>query len=361
MYRYSRLQKAFIFLILFAGIGMTLGTATLLGPVAYITRVLRESGTEQIVEKVAINSVILLLILVTGFISGAVMSFYVRSESRFKLAALLIGSAVLFAAPMWFFMNPEMMKQFMPPESRVANFVFGPYPDDQIMARIKGEGYTAIISLLHPAVLPFEPELLRREEESCAKAGVTLIKAPMLPWISRNTESLEKIAKIAEKKEGKYYIHCYLGRDRVHMARKVIEKYGGAGAGTRAVSSSRSIDSIKAFERGEIHKFSGEAYLTPYPTDEEFLAYVLNQNFKSIVCLLNSADTEDNALIEKEKKAVAMFPVELILCPIPADCEDRAIYEKAAEKIKAASKPVLVHGFRVDSKRELSIIEILRK
>jgi hypothetical protein len=360
LYSYSRTQKILIFLILFAGVGASLGTATLLGPVAYITRILREAKTDPSVEKIAVNSIILLLIALTGIISGLITTFYTRSEFKYKMIVLLLGSALFFVVPMGLFMNPETMKPFMPPESKVANFVFGPYPDEQIMAKIKSEEYTAIISLLHPAVLPFEPELLKREEESCAKAGVTLIKAPMLPWISENKDSLETIAKIAQSKKGKYYIHCYLGRDRVHMAKKVIEKYN-KDIDAKAVTSSRSIDSKKFFERGDIYKFTGEIYLTPYPTDEEFVSYVLGQNFKSIVCLLNSADEGDNRLIEKEKDIIKMVPIELILFPIPSDCEDAAVYEKALEKIKAAPKPTLVHGFKVSSKREKAVIELLKK
>ena len=357
---FSKLQKSVIFLILWTAAGSTLGAITLLGPVAYLTRLLRDNKMDGDIEKIAVNSIIMLLIIVSAVIAGVISSWYSRSDYKYKLMVMLSLSAFFFAAPMALFFNPATLRPFMPAETSVSNFVFGPYPDIDILKKIKRDEYSAVISLLHPAVLPFEPQLLKTEEENCAKIGVTLIKVPMLPWISENKESLEKIAELAKSKKGKYYIHCYLGRDRVHMAKMVIQKHNAA-ADSAVINAGRKINDITFFERGDIHKFSGEVYLTPYPTDEEFLSFVLNGNFKSIVSLLDSKNADDAALIEKEKNITKMSPVELIFFPMSAECEDQSLYTRAVEFIKAAPRPVMIHGFKTDSKREKGIIERLKK
>ena len=178
----------------------------------------------------------------------------------------------------------------------------------------------------------------------------------MLPCISENKESLEKIAELAKSKNSKYYIHCYLGRDRVHMVKMVIQKHNAA-ADSDVVVAGRKIEDITFFERGDIYKFSGEVYLTPYPTDEEFISFVLTGNFKSIVSLLDSNNAEDAVLIEKEKNITKMSPVELIFLSLPAECEDESLYTKATEAIKVAPRPVLIHGFKTDSKREKKLLK----
>ncbi|OQA74357.1 MAG: hypothetical protein BWY32_03616 [bacterium ADurb.Bin243] len=360
MTNYSGIQKLLVFLLLFFSAGASLGIVTLLGPVAYATKILREYKTDPDIEKIIVNSMILILILTSGIVSAIISNFYLRWGYNKKLIVLLTLSAVFFSAPMILFLNPSSLRPFMPAETTLANFVFGPYPDMDILKKIRRDNYSAVISLLHPAVLPFEPELLKREEENCAKLGIKLIKAPMLPWISENKESLEIISQLAENKTGKYYIHCYLGRDRVFMAKRIIEKQNKA-AEITAVSTKRNIDSVKAFERGEIYKFTGEIYLTPYPTDEEFTSFVLNGNFKTILSLLNINDKEDAALIGREKETVKLSPVEFHNISIPADCDEKSLYTAAAEKIHESAKPVLVHGFRIDSMREKLMIEELNK
>ena len=101
----------------------------------------------------------MLLIIVTGVIAGVISSWYSRSDYKHKLKILLLLSAFFFAAPLAMFFNPAALRPFMPAETSVSNFMFGPYPDIDILKKIKREEYSAVISLLHPAVLPFEPQL----------------------------------------------------------------------------------------------------------------------------------------------------------------------------------------------------------
>jgi len=40
---------------------------------------------------------------------------------------------------------------------------FGPYPTYEELRKLQDDGYTAVVSLLHPAVVPFEPKLISDE------------------------------------------------------------------------------------------------------------------------------------------------------------------------------------------------------
>ena len=68
-----------------------------------------------------------------------------------------------------------------------SSFTFGPYPTEDRLAALERDGYTAVISLLHPAVVPFEPKLIADETAAAERVGIEFIHLPMLPWIADNT------------------------------------------------------------------------------------------------------------------------------------------------------------------------------
>ncbi|MBI3962177.1 MAG: DUF2341 domain-containing protein, partial [Deinococcus sp.] len=100
-------------------------------------------------------------------------------------------------------------------------FIFGPYPDEAEIKRLAGEGFTGIITLLSP-IIPFEAVLLAQERAAARAAGLELVEAPMFPWVSANEEVLAMIRQLVESGTGRYYVHCYAGRDRTDLARSVI-------------------------------------------------------------------------------------------------------------------------------------------
>ena len=89
------------------------------------------------------------------------------------------------------------------------------------MIQLKREGFT-IVSLLHPAVVPFEPKLISDEKKLAESIGVPLIHVPMLPWVSGNQEALATIRQLAADRTRHFYVHCYLGQDRVRVVRHAI-------------------------------------------------------------------------------------------------------------------------------------------
>lgn len=354
--KHSMAGLAAVFVFLFFSVGSFLGSLTLLGPVQYVTGEIRARGFDFRVEKAAVRLIILLLVAVTAWVSYKLTRKYSAAGYRHKGKLLLVFGLTLLAVFAYVFSNPHYLKHFMPPETKVANFVFGPYPDEETLERLKYEGYTGVISLLHPAVVPFEPKLIADEEKNCAKVGITLIGAPMLPWISENVESAKIVERLAADGRGKYYVHCYLGHDRVSIVKAIVQKKGGAAKVDGAVAARRLSD-IAAFERGAIVRLTGEIYLTPYPTDDEFVAYLLNGEIKNIVNIMDPGVKEDRIWIEREKAVTKTYSVNFVVHPIAAETTDVEIFKKARAAIEALQGATAVHGFRVDSPREKSLME----
>lgn len=160
-------------------------------------------------------------------------------------------------------------------------FTFGPYPDEEQIKKLKAEGYDGVITLLSPSLV-FEKTLLEQEKEAGEKHGLTIHSFPMLPWIGDNKASLEGIRSlIKEQPEGRFYLHCYLGKHRVDMARDVILKE----AGLEEVNDLTILPSD--FERGNVYSYEEERIiLGPFPTDEEWFM-LFRQGIKEI-CHLNN-------------------------------------------------------------------------
>src|SRR5260221_8619582 len=102
------------------------------------------------------------------------------------------------------------------------NFLFGSYPDDDDLRELKKKGVTAIVSLQSPAVVA-EISGIAEERKTAAREGLRFIETPMLPWVSVNSQSIEKIKQLALHATSTYYMHCGLGRDRVYITNPVIE------------------------------------------------------------------------------------------------------------------------------------------
>jgi len=244
-------------------------------------------------------------------------------------------------------MNPQLLTGNERVEfAQQEQFTFGPYPDWERIVALKEHGYTAIVPLLHPAVVPFEPKLLAELTSRAKDAGIQVIPAPMLPWVGQNDAALAKLRELANRKMGKYYVHCYLGKDRVNLAKNIVEKEGAAtwDMGTRR---SPGLAQKKKLERGKIYTLQDDVFVIPYPTDEEFFSYLLMGQMNQVVSILNPKHPEDAKLIDKEKTLFQKHKLPFLLHPIPdfpPKGRDAAALE-LARKIKGLPRPLVVHGY----------------
>jgi protein tyrosine phosphatase (PTP) superfamily phosphohydrolase (DUF442 family) len=345
------IKNILVFFTIWLLVGFPFGTCTLMGPVRWITEFTRNSSLDPSIENWLIRIVILLFIASSFFVSLYLVKGFVNTFSQLKKVMIIGLPICLSVLALWLWFNPSIM-QFNSTVSSESydniEFIFGPYPDEDKIIELKKQNITGIISLLHEAVVPFEPKFLSDEIEQTAKYGLKLIHLPMLPWVSSNEHSLNEIRRIAREGSGKYYVHCYLGKDRVGVVRRVIKDILGE-ENISGEYNQRNIENKKSFERGRIIKLDDRVYLTPYPTDEEFFAYILNGAFENVVSLLTQNNPEDVQWIEKEEQLLRSNNINYHYMPIDIKSYDLSKINEYTQKIKHMEKPILIHAFLVDS------------
>lgn len=351
------------FLFLWLMSGFFLGTLTLMGPVRWAATFFRSSNFDGDYENLVVKIIIMMFVISSFFIAVFLTRVISNAVVRFPKIAIPIIISVLAVSALWYWMNPSStpINEAMEADIRTekGSFTFGPYPVEEDIKRLKEEGYSAIIPLLHTAVVPFEPKLLADEISSAGKAGMEIIHVPMLPWISENEESIKKITELAQNGEGKYYIHCYLGKDRVNVVRTLIERYGTVTSADRK-RTQRNLENKKFFERGDVIKIADSIFVTPYPTDGEFTSYFFSGNIKQIISLLNPDVPGDNRWIEKEEKLIELYGVNYELFPVTKKTSEKELFI-LIDKIKEMPKPIIIHAFKIPSSSTTKFIEAFNK
>jgi len=340
------------FLLFWLMNGYVLGTGLLIGPVRWIVDYSKTQSWSQSTEDIIVKIVMVILVILSFIISLFMTRSFLKSDSIVKRIILFLFPLIFSAGAVWLWMNPRLMQNERNISETItrngSEFVFGSFPEEAKIRLLKEKNFTAIISLMHEAVVPFEPKLIEEEKESCKKAGIELINIPMLPWISENEEALNRLREIALKKPGKYYVHCYLGKDRVNIAKRVIE-ISNQLASINSELKTRLIEDLEEFERGAIIKLEKDVYFTPFPTDDEFLGYILNGSFKNVISLLDPKDAEDLKLIAKEKKFFETFKIPFENYPIRPNNINKKELNREVEKIMKMDRPILIHSFKTNS------------
>lgn len=335
-------------LALFAGVwllaGFALGTLTLLGPVRAIVTLFRKHNLGSAIETTAVIVAIGVLVIITTV--GAVTLSRLILETRRKLIRygipLLLLAAAIATDLMW--MRPELLQVNSGADESVARFTFGPYPDRKKLESLRNMGYTGVITLLHPAVVPFEPQLLAAEKKNAREVGMQIVHIPMLPWLSSNKASIEQLETIVKSGSGRYYVHCYLGADRVLVARRVIERHVPANT-THSQKSFRSLSQVRKLERGAIVEVDQTTYVGPYPTSEEFVGFVLAAQVDHVISLLDPANPEDARRIAEERRVLEEFRVPFTVIPLSEQKYEPAAVVEAARKVQGIKARKLVHAF----------------
>ncbi|MEN9337442.1 MAG: hypothetical protein RLZZ500_2429 [Bacteroidota bacterium] len=331
--------------------------------VAQLSELYKWSDTTQSsLQKVAIVIFLILVlwatIKVTQYLDNKFN--YNRKQKRIVWGILSVG---LLVSVYIFSFQPEVLTAINVTDSvdksDTAEYHFGPYPDADKLQQLKAENYDGVISLLHPLVVPAEPILMDKEKANAAKAEIKLISVPMLPWISKNDSSVVAIRKMARELKGKYYVHCYLGKDRANVFKNIIRKETGHTV-KGVANSERSLELQQKFERGTIYKLENEVYLTPCPTDEEMLAFILNGKVNSVVSLLNPEEEGDAKILGTEKLLMNRYNQFYANHPIHRKMSDEEILQKI-KTIKTYRKPMVIHAFFTDNSTAKRFRELYAK
>ncbi|HET9635339.1 MAG TPA: hypothetical protein VFP26_05360 [Gemmatimonadaceae bacterium] len=329
-------------------VGLVLGTAVLVGPVRLITEGMGRAGWEQSSQDHVLIVVILLYLVLSLLLTRWVVGVMFRARSRNTRWGIAAVLTLLAAGTAWEWSNPAKMLAGIAGGGNGgsfnvaggAQFIFGAYPDEPKLEQLKKQGVTSIISLQHPGVV-IEREGISAERDAAQKLHLAFIQAPMLPWVSDNEASLEKLRLIARTGKGVYYVHCGLGRDRVNVAKRVIEAEGQKiGLGNDIKAATGFADRPTPFERGSLAHIDHGKWLIPYPNQYEMFGFVLGGQAGSVVSLLDPVDPQQAAWNSQMEKLFKEYAIPFTMRPLAAN--DRAKALEIAKEVQQMPEPVTV-------------------
>lgn len=349
------MKKFSTFILLWLFWGFFLGTLLLFGPLRWTVDYGRENAWSSQEENSSVVLYITILLIIS-FIISLISANVVMSGRKLGVKILLVAFPLIGGATcMYSLMNPGFINKkiggpaALEEQQLSTTFTMGPYPEPDKISELKARGYTAIVSLLHPAVVPFEPKLLEEEKYYAKQAGIELIHIPFVPWISENENSIAILRKLVKEAKGKYYIHCYLGKDRANVVRHIIEQENTAAIKEGYSAEIKRMDTVKRFERGEVIKLDDRVYLSPLPTKEEYFGFVLAAGFQQVVGLLDLASNVSKTVEIEESKAFQSYQIPYRSFNINAQTS-RQEMEQIAQTVRTLPRPLLVYAFFSNSK-----------
>ena len=361
-----------LFAALWLFIAFPLGLYTLLvGPSKWLAAAALLHHWPETLSNGMQKGAILLWIIVSCATAFLITKLFLTKKGTYRPVLFSIFVLIFGTSGYLFAFHPEiyikwsgstMISESQKTTGRSGNemeFTIGSYPDADKIVRLKSEGYTAIITLMSELVVPAEPKLLHEEKENTENAGIPLIHIPMLPWVSNNSKAQKQIHELLKTGHGKYYVHCYLGRDRVNIFRKMITD-NAPRIKLQAATTLRKIENLPQLERGRYYKIDNKIYITPLPTDEEFLGYIVNGNFKTVVSILDESVPGNKPWIEKEKKILRAYNVNYVNLSYSHPGDTKAL-KRILDSLRHLPEPILIHEFRSDSPCILQLKEALAK
>ena len=308
-------------------IGLFTGTLVLVFAVRGILSVLQRIGWGQAAQNRLLIGVILLFVAGSFMLARRVVrALYRQTPTTRKLA--LVALAVPAVLSLYAWSNPaRYLSGFAGTEGSSYSmrngptFLFGSYPDADRLKALKKQGVTSIVSLQSSSVL-VEISGISEERAAAAREGLKFIEAPMLPWVSDNTESLDKIRELALHGKGTYYVHCGLGRDRVNIVKRVIESLEPA---THArVASAADLQTAagferrtEPFERGMPMKVQQNVWVVPYLNEAEFYGFILQGQPGELVLVLDPSNPEQAGWLAETEKKLKQYAVKYTFIPYP--------------------------------------------
>lgn len=336
------------FLYLWLVIGFTLGTFVLLAPVRWLVAVVQRAGGGTGVERVAVIALVVVYVVVSCLLALRLNGFMGRTRStvrRYSIPAALTAIAMLTA---WEWRNPSVLLSGIAGGGDAgtvesvsgATFEFGSYPDEARLRELKRQGITAVVSLQHPDDL-VERKGIEQEEISTRTVGLTLIKAPMLPWFSENREALDTLRALALHGTGKFYVHCGLGRDRVNIAKKLIEGLGAKTVASKNLGAGLGFEERdRPFIHGTLLHLATGVWLVPYPEHEEAFGCLVEGRAGNIALILDPADVEQKKRLGDVTSILNHYGIRFIRLPVGAN--DGKGATAAADSVHRLSLPVTI-------------------
>ena len=329
-------------------VGLVLGTAVLIGPVRLITEGMGRAGWEQSSQDHVLIVVILLYLVLSLLLTRWIVGIMFRARNRNTRWGIAALCTLLAAGTAWEWSNPAKLLAGIAGGGNGgsfnvaggAQFIFGAYPDEPRLEQLKKQGVTAVVSLQHPGVV-IEREGISAERDATKHLHLEFIQAPMLPWVSDNAAALEKLRLIARTGKGVFYVHCGLGRDRVNVAKRVIEAEGRKIAlGSDIKAATGFADRPVPFERGSLAHIDHGKWLIPYPNKHEMFGFVLGGQAGSVVSLLDPVNPQQAGWNSEMETLFKEYAIPFTMRPLARGDAAKAL--DIAKEVHDMPEPVTV-------------------
>ena len=332
-------------------IGLFTGTLVLVLAVRAILDVLERLSWGQSAQNRLLIGVIILFVVLSFLLARRAVRFLYRltpNARRLALGALAVPAVLSIYAwsnPARFLASFAGTVGSSYSMKNGPTFMFGSYPDEDRLKELKKQGVKTVVSLQSPAVV-VEISGINEERDATARVGLKFVEAPMLPWVSDNTESLEKIKQLALHGKGIYYVHCGLGRDRVNIAKRVIEALEPQSAAHVAASSDVLAAAgferrTEMFERGMPMKVREEFWVIPFLNEAEFYGFILQGRPGHLLVVFDPSNAEQRAWLADAEKKMKQYAVAYTAIPYPAVAGDTSTAAIVA-KLRSFTGPVTV-------------------
>jgi hypothetical protein len=335
------------FLFLWLLIGFTLGTFVLIAPVRWLIAAVDKAGLGETVENISVIALVVVYVAFSFWLALRLNRYLLSARSGALRYGIPLALLVVTLVTAWEWRNPSSLLSGMAgggDAGRVqtaggATFEFGAYPDEARLRQLKSQGITTVVSLQHPSDL-VERQGIQAETVATKTLGLKLINAPMLPWFSDNKEALDTLRQLALHGTGKYYVHCGLGRDRVNIAKKVIEGVGGRTVVTKDLQAALGFEERdSAFTHGTLMHLANGVWLIPFPIRAEAMGCLVAGRSGNIAIILDPADPTQKVRRDTVTSLLNKYDIHYSLLPVS---KTGAGAEAAADSVHRLALPATI-------------------
>lgn len=323
--------------VLWLWIGATGGALVLLFVAVPLEASLAGSGGSQQRTDRLLSLLVLAWLLLSLLLARRLA---LRLDGRALVIAHVVGGCATAAANFAFLAaGGGPLSRFRGEARNLDRFTFGGVPDAAVLRGLRAEGFDGVISLLSTEI-PFERVLAARGRAAATAAGLRYVHLPMLPWISRNAAALDSLRALARHGTGRWYVHCYLGRHRVELARFALAEAAGLRAELPRITLPDSL------ERGRLIRVDSTLILGPLPTTDEWFEVVVRSGTRRVIAMLDPAHADDRPWLTAERAEAENAGITLIVMPV----RRAADAARVAALIRESAVRTYAHGFRTDDR-----------
>ena len=356
MSKTAYLKNIIIFSFIMLSLGFIFGTFTLGLLVKSVIISIRQTGWLADYEKIVVIAIVSAYVLFILLFAKWTTLWLQTAKDVTTVAVFFIILIILTYVSVHYWLKPVKSPFTKPLLSKDHRFLAGPYPDKDLLSQLKTQGYTTVISLLDPLVLPNEAYILHQETKTVEAMGMKLINVPLMPANIESPGANKQIETIAMSNSGmKYYVHSN-DQQRIATFMQVANKFKRSVQDIQTGIITNRYNTI-SLERGTAIQLDQHVIVSPKPTNEELLRYFVTTPNNTVkipirtIISMNPDDTNDQtndfaALLKAHGINYLVMPIQLY----PYDPQSVLTI---VNQIKTLSDSVLVYSYYMPPQSEV--------